>query len=616
LADPRTGRTSPAADHPLPADLDGLLAPLAAAFHRQGSQPGLAYGVVAGGSLVHTGGLGEQWLGGPVPGAGTVFRIASMTKNFTAAAVLLLRDEGALALDDPAGKYVPQVASMRLASPDSPAITIRNLLTMTAGFPTDDPWGDRQQGLPLDSFDQILAGGLSVNWAPGTQFEYSNLSYAVLGRVITAVTGTPYSDFVSSRLLAPLGMTATGYEPDGFRADQLARGYQRTGDTWAEQPPDGNGAFSPMGGLFSSVADLARWVSGMAGAFPPGEEADGGPHPLRRASRRELQLPQLGMPPQSARRLPGGADSGCYGFGLFIEDDPVHGRIVQHSGGYPGYGSHMRWHPATGLGTIVLANGTYAGAPGLGARMLDALLTASAALARSGAATTASTDGTAAHAAARLTVDGPAPSGPWPQTLAGQQAVTALLSRWDEAAATALFTENVAWDRALDRRRQDIAQVRERIGDFRADPSRPAAFDTPAQCRWWLRGPHGAVEAKIKLSPEREPRVQYLTVAVPPAPGGPLSALVGALVSLLNAAVPEWPAGVTAAPDVDTGLLLRQLRMAAAWAGPCQLTGYTAGDGAASATAELAGATGTLSLSVTADPATGVLLQAEILVAR
>src|SRR5690348_10100530 len=473
--------TAPAAAPPLSADLEGMLAPLAAAFHRQGSQPGLAYGVVAGGTLVHAGGLGEQWLGGPVPGAGTVFRIASMTKSFTAAAVLLLRDEGALALDDPAGTYVPQLASMRLASPDSPAITIRNLLTMTAGFPTDDPWGDRQQGLPLDSFDQILAGGLSVSWAPGTQFEYSNLSYAVLGRVITAVTGTPYSDFVSSRLLTPLGMTATGYEPDGFSADQLARGYQRAGDTWAEQPPDGNGAFSPMGGLFSTVADLALWVSGMAGAFPPGEEADGGPHPLRRASRRELQLPQLGMPPRPAGRLPGGADSGCYGFGLFVEDDPVHGRIVQHSGGYPGYGSHMRWHPATGLGTIVLANGTYAGAPGLGARMLDALLTASAGLASSGGATTASADGTAAQAAARLTVNGPAPSGPWPQTLAGQQAVMALLSQWDDVAAAGLFTENVAWDRALDRRQQDIALVRERIGDFRADPSRAAEFDTPAQ---------------------------------------------------------------------------------------------------------------------------------------
>ncbi|HEX6857204.1 MAG TPA: serine hydrolase domain-containing protein [Streptosporangiaceae bacterium] len=609
MADPRTPMAAPAAVPPLPGDLDGLLAPLAAAFHRQGSQPGLAYGVVAGGSLVHAGGLGEQWLGGPVPGAGTVFRIASMTKSFTAAAVLLLRDEGALALDDPAGRYLPQVASMRLASPDSPAITIRNLLTMTAGFPTDDPWGDRQQGLPLDAFDQILAGGLSVSWAPGTRFEYSNLSYAVLGRVITAVTGMPYSDFVSSRLLTPLGMTATGYEPGGISPDQLARGYQRAGDAWAEQPLDGNGAFSPMGGLFSSVADLARWVSGMAGAFPPGEEADGGPHPLRRASRREMQLPQLGMPPRPAGRLPGGADSGCYGFGLFIEDDPAHGRIVQHSGGYPGYGSHMRWHPATGLGTIVLANGTYADAPGLGARMLDALLTASAALARADGAATGGTG------PARLTVNGPAPSGPWPQTLTGQQAVTTLLGRWDDAAAAALFTENVAWDRALDRRRRDIAQVRERIGDFRADPSRPASFDTPAQCRWWLRGPHGAVEAKIKLSPEREPRVQYLTVAVPPAPDGPLSGVVSALVAMMNSAL-EWPAGVSTAPDVDLSLLLRQLRMAATWAGPVQLTGYTAGDGAASATAELAGVTGTLSLSVTIDPGTGVLLQAEVLVVR
>jgi hypothetical protein len=267
----------------------------------------------------------------------------------------------------------------------------------------------------------------------------------------------------------------------------------------------------------------------------------------------------------------------------------------------------MRWHPATGLGTIVLANGTYAGAPGLGARMLDALLTAPAAPAA---------DGRAERAAARLTVNGPAPSGPWPQTLAGQQAVMALLGQWDDAAAAALFTENVAWDRALDRRQQDIAQVRERIGGFRADPSRPAEFDTPAQCRWWLRGRRGAVEAEIKMSPEREPRVQYLTVAVPPAPDGPLSGLVSALLAVLNDGAREWPSGMTAAPDVDTGLLLRQLRMAAAWAGPCQLTGYTAGDGAASVTAELAGQTGTLALSAMTDPGTGVLLQAEILVAR
>ena len=68
-------------------------------------------------------------------------------------------------------------------------MSIRHLLTMTAGFPTDDPWGDRQQGLPLEEFARFLAGGVSFNWAPGTRFEYSNLGYAILGRVITAVTG-------------------------------------------------------------------------------------------------------------------------------------------------------------------------------------------------------------------------------------------------------------------------------------------------------------------------------------------------------------------------------------------------------------------------------------------
>src|SRR5215831_6873641 len=75
---------------------------LAASFQRRGGQPGVAYGIVAGGELVHSGGSGERWLGGPTPDAGTVFRIASMTKSFTAAAVLALRDEGRLALDDPA----------------------------------------------------------------------------------------------------------------------------------------------------------------------------------------------------------------------------------------------------------------------------------------------------------------------------------------------------------------------------------------------------------------------------------------------------------------------------------------------------------------------------------
>src|SRR5438552_649422 len=197
---------------------------LAAGYHQRGGQPGLAYGIVAGGELVHAAGLGERHLGGPPPDAGTVFRIASMTKSFTASVILTLRDDGLLKLDDLAEDYVPELRGWPLVTPDSARISIRHLLTMTAGFPTDDPWGDRQQGLPLEDFGHFLAKGVSFNCAPGTRFEYSNLGYAILGRVITAVTGMAYPDYVRHRLLKPLGMTRTGYEAEEFEVPQQAAG--------------------------------------------------------------------------------------------------------------------------------------------------------------------------------------------------------------------------------------------------------------------------------------------------------------------------------------------------------------------------------------------------------
>src|SRR6201994_4549565 len=182
------------------ADLAALDA-LAEGYQQRGAQPGLDYGVVAGGRLVHAGGLGERRIGGPPPDAGTVFRIASMTKSFTASAILTLRDDGLLKLDDLAEEYAPELRGWPLVSPDSARISIRHLLTMTAGFPTDDPWGDRQQGLPLEDFAYFLARGVTFNCAPGPRFEYSNLGSAILGRVITAVTGMAYPDSVRHRLL-------------------------------------------------------------------------------------------------------------------------------------------------------------------------------------------------------------------------------------------------------------------------------------------------------------------------------------------------------------------------------------------------------------------------------
>jgi CubicO group peptidase (beta-lactamase class C family) len=575
-----------------------------ASHHRRQGQPGLAYGIILDGALVHSGGLGEQWAGGPVPGAGTVFRIASMTKSFTAAAVLALRDDGALALSDLAEEYVPQLRGMRLPTADSPRLCLRHLLTMTGGFPADDPWGDRQQGLPLPEFAEFLSRGASFAWVPGTRFEYSNLGYAILGLVITAVTGAPYPDFVTSRLLRPLGMSATGFEAADFDAERLARGHHRATGAWAEVAFDPCGAFAPMGGVFSCVTDLARWVSGFAAAFPPGAPPDGGPHPLARASRREMQLPQVALPPSVLARLPGDPQAGGpvnYGFGLFVEEDPEWGRIAGHSGGYPGFGTNMCWHPATGTGVVVLANGTYAPSSALSGLLLRMLMRARAGSVGNGRVNTA---------AYRVDV---APAGPWPATLAAREAVGGLLRSWDDAAAGALFTPNVAQDEPYSRRQRKIALIRERIGEFADDPSRPAEHDTPAHCRWWLRGERGTVGVEIALSPQNPPRVMSLRLAVPPAPGSGLAALFAAVVALLNSGAREWPPAVAVTPAVDTGLLLRQLRMAAAWAGDCTVGAFRAGDGQGSVTAELSGEHATVVISLAAEPGTGALSQADIL---
>src|ERR1700760_1819196 len=138
------------------ADFEAVDA-MAASYAERGVQPGIAYGVVAGGQLVHAGGLGERRIGGPAPDASTVFRIASMTKSFTATMVLALRDDGALRLDDPAEQYVLELRGWPPVTPDAPPVRIRHLLTMTAGFPPDAPWGDREQGTPLPEFSAFLA---------------------------------------------------------------------------------------------------------------------------------------------------------------------------------------------------------------------------------------------------------------------------------------------------------------------------------------------------------------------------------------------------------------------------------------------------------------------------
>ncbi len=169
----------------------------------------------------------------------------------------------------------------------------------------------------------------------------------------------------------------------------------------------------------------------------------------------------------------------------------------------------------------------------------------------------------------------------------------------------------MALDEPFADRRAAIETIRERIGDFSVDEARPAEFDSPAHCRWWLRGARGAVAAEITLTPEREPRVQSLTLATPPAADSPLAGVVATLISIVNGGEDRGLAALPAAGSLDKGLLTRQLRMAGAWSGRIVAAACRAGDGVTSTTVLLDGEHARLTLSVVVD-SSAVLHQADV----
>ena len=268
--------------------------------------PGMVWGIVQDGRLVHVKGAGVQDIDTKRPvTADTLFRIASMTKAFTALSILKLRDEGKLALDAPVETYVPELRGWKYPTDDSPKIRVRELLTHTAGFVTDDPWGDRQTPLPEDDFTRLLRDGVPFTRPPATAMEYSNLGYALLGRIIANVSGQPYKDVVQRLLLTPLGMTSTGYDVAAAPAERRALGYRWEDNAWKLEPTMAHGAFGAMGGIQTSATDYAKWVAYLLSAWPPRDGADAGP--VRRSSVRELAQ---GANFPSVRLRPGSSGAG------------------------------------------------------------------------------------------------------------------------------------------------------------------------------------------------------------------------------------------------------------------------------------------------------------------
>lgn len=324
--------------------------------------PGTVVAVVSGGKLVLFEGLGtrDPATGAPVD-ARTRFRIASMSKAFTALAILHLRDEGKLSLDDKVARLVPETAGWTLPTRDSRAITVRDLLHHTAGFVEDNPWGDRQQVLSEPEFDAVMRGGMAFANAPGLGMEYSNYGYALLGRIVSNVSGKRYQDYIRETIMLPLGMTETGYDIAKSPAASRAIGYRWQDGKWLREPDLRDGAFGAMGGVETTAADYARWIAFLLSAWPARDEPEA--VPVRRSTVRDMIAVAV---PTGGRDRPKDLGPPCrqataYAAGLNVISDCELGRVVTHSGGYPGYGSNMLILPDAGVGIFTFNNRTYAG---------------------------------------------------------------------------------------------------------------------------------------------------------------------------------------------------------------------------------------------------------------
>jgi CubicO group peptidase (beta-lactamase class C family) len=316
--------------------------------------PGLVWGVVKDGRLVAVEGMGVQDLEARRPvTADSAFRIASMSKAFTAYGILALRHPNLVSLSDPVSKHIPEM------SPWAPGITVGDLIHHTAGFVTDDPWGDRQQVRTPAEFTAMLKAGVPFQSAPGSAYEYSNFGYATLGRILTNASSEPYQRFIWRVAFNPLGMTSTTYDVFAVPEARLARGYRWENGKWSAEPMMKDGEFGAMGGVVTTANDYAKWVAHLLEGWParPGPVEPG--HAVLLGMRSGGGIPHM-------RARPGKDAPECrsmtliYAGGLVSGNDCLLGAVLFHSGGYPGYGSHMLMLPEAGVGVFAFSNRTYA----------------------------------------------------------------------------------------------------------------------------------------------------------------------------------------------------------------------------------------------------------------
>lgn len=255
----------------------------------------------------------------------TKFRIGSLTKQFTAACILLLQERGKLRVSAPIKTYLRDV-------PDAwGKVTVDNLLTHTSGIPNftgAQGFGayERQSHSPEESV--ALVRGKPLDFEPGTKFYYSNTNYILLGEIVERVSGMPYASFLRQNIFIPAGMTETGVDVDSAILPERAQGYDSTPEGFRRAEPISMTVPFSAGFLYSTVGDLLKWERALlAGKI------------ITAASLRSMTTAKLGE----------------YGMGLFIRSADGH-PLITHDGTIEGFESSLNYYPERQLTIVVLGN--------------------------------------------------------------------------------------------------------------------------------------------------------------------------------------------------------------------------------------------------------------------
>ncbi len=309
----------------------------------------ISAGVVVGDDLIWTQGFGMADRERGIPAdAETIYRTGSISKSFTAVVLAQLAEQGVLALDDPVETYLPMIEYLTDRPEDSEPITLRQLASHTAGL-IREPRLPRAAAGPIEAWEDKIIASIpftAFQSLPGERYSYSNIGFGILGLTISRAAERSFIDLVGELIFEPLGMASSTFIITPGLEGRLSTGYQvrRDGTINSEFPAlehAGRGYKVPNGGIYSTVGDLTRFISGMTGTSHTPV--------LSEAGRKEMQIFQT---PISIRN----SDSTGYGLGFSIRVTEEDLHLVSHGGSVAGYNAHLIFNPESAIGVVLLRN--------------------------------------------------------------------------------------------------------------------------------------------------------------------------------------------------------------------------------------------------------------------